>query len=67
MRAYINLVLKLLEEFDEFSISLIPRERNNIADSLANSASLFKIPIYHNKKYQIQVKHRPSIPDNVKN
>ena len=67
MRAYKNLVLELLEEFDEYTISLIPREQNNIADSLANSASLFKILIYPNKRYEIQVKHRPSIPNNVKN
>ena len=68
MRSYRNLVLELLEEFDEYIISLIPREQNNIVDLLASSASLFKIPIYPNKEYQIQVKHRPSaIPDNVKN
>ena len=60
-------MLELLEEFDEYTISLIPREQNSIVDSLASSACLFKIPIYPNKEYQIQVKHRPSIPDNVKN
>ena len=67
MRAYKNLVLELLEEFDEFTISLIMREHNSIADSLAISISLFKITIYPNKKYEIQVKQRPSIPDNFKN
>ena len=66
MRAYINFVLELLEEFGEFNISLIPREHNCIADSLANSSSIFKIPIYPKKKYEIQVKHKPSIPNNVK-
>ena len=67
MRSYRNLVLELLKEFDEYTILLIPREQNNIVDSLANSSSLFKIPIYPNKAYKIQVKHRPYIPDNVKN
>ena len=67
MRSYKNLFLELLEEFDEFSISLTPREHNSIAGSLANSTSIFQIPIYPNKKYEIQLKHRPSIPDNVKN
>ena len=67
MTAYRNLVLELLEEFDEYTISLIPREQNNRVDSLANSASLFKMPIYPNKRYEIQVKHKPSILDNVKN
>ena len=45
MRSYRNLVLELLEEFDEYSISLIPREQYSIVDSLASLASLFKIPI----------------------
>ena len=67
MRSYRNWVLELLEEFDEYTISLIPMEQNNIADSLASLASLFKIPIYPNKEYQIQVKYRPSIHDNAKN
>ena len=68
MRSYRNLVLELLlEEFDEYTISLIPSKENSIADLLASSASLFKIPVYPNKEYQIQVKHRSSIPDNVKN
>ena len=67
MRSYKTLVLELLEEFYEHTISLIPREQNSIVDSLASSTSLFKIPIYPNKRYEIQVKHRPSIPDNVKN
>ena len=56
-----------MEEFDEFTISIIPRGQNDIADSLATSASIFKIPIFPNKKYEVQVKHRPSIPHNVKN
>ena len=65
--AYINLVLELPEEFHEYTISLIPREQNHIANSLANSASVFKIPLYPNKRYEIQVKHMTSILYNVKN
>ena len=47
-------------------MSLIPREKNVIADALATLASVFKIPIYPNRKYEIEVKHRQSILDNVK-
>ena len=47
------MALELLEEFDEQTISLIPREQNSIAGSLASSNSLFKIPIYPNKRYEI--------------
>ena len=32
----------------------------------AISSSLFKIPIHPNKKYGIEVKHRPAVPDNLK-
>jgi hypothetical protein len=37
-----------------------------IVDALATSTSVFKIPIHPNKKYEIEVKHRPSVPDNIK-
>ena len=45
---------------------IVPREQNVIANALGASTSLFKIPIYQNKKYEIQVKHRPTVPDNLK-
>ena len=35
------------------------------ADSLAVAASLIQIPENPKEKYQIEVRHRPSIPDNV--
>jgi hypothetical protein len=44
---------------------VIPRGKNLIADTLATSASVFKIPIFPNKKYEIEVKHRPTVPDNI--
>jgi hypothetical protein len=66
MRAFRNLVLDLPEFFSKYNISLVPREQNPITDSLATSTSIFKIPIYPNKKYEIEVKHRQTIPDNVK-
>ena len=37
-----------------------------MADSLATAASNFKIPIFSNKKFEIHVKHRPSVPDNFR-
>ena len=36
-----------------------------IVDTLLTSASVFKIPIHPNKKYEVEVKHRLAIPDNV--
>ena len=66
MRSYRNLVLELLENFTEFTFFFIPRDQNTIVDALDTSASVFKILIYPNKNYEIQVKHRPAIPDNIK-
>jgi hypothetical protein len=60
------LALDLLEGFSEYELSAIPREKNHIVDALANSALVFKIPIFPNKKYEIKVKHRLAVPDNIK-
>jgi hypothetical protein len=45
---------------------VIPKGKNQIANALATSSSVFKIPIFPNKKYEIEVKHRPEVPDNIK-
>ena len=45
---------------------MIPREKNFIVDALDTSALVFKIPIFPNRGYEIEVKHRPTVPDNVK-
>ena len=49
-----------------FDISYIPRAMNNLADSLVVSAGVFIPPMPPKLNYQIQVKYRPSITDNVK-
>jgi hypothetical protein len=66
LRAYRNIVLDLLEEFSEYSLSMIPRGQNQIVDALATSTSIFKIPIFPNKGYEIEVKHKPTVPSNIK-
>jgi len=67
MRAYINAVLDMIENFTEYNIYVIPRSQNNIVDSLAIVASNFKLPVYPSIKYDIEVRHVPIIPDNVEN
>lgn len=44
----------------------IPRDENITYESLATLSSIFRILFYPNKKCEIEVKHRPSIPDNSK-
>ena len=55
-----------LRFFSALNITAIPRYQNMHVDSLAVSASSFKIPDKMFVQYQILVKYRPSIPDNIK-
>ena len=66
MRSYRNVAMDLIECFEECNFNLIPRLQNCIIDSLATSAVVFKVPMHPSGKYEVEVKHRPSIPDNVK-
>jgi ribonuclease HI len=66
LRAYRNLVLDLLEEFPECNLSTIPREQNQVVDALATSTTVFKVPIFPEKRYKVEVKYRPAVPDNMK-
>jgi ribonuclease HI len=67
LRSYRNELWDLVDSFfSTFNISFIPREENTLADSLAASASNFKVPLPPKFRYDVEVKYRPSIPDNVK-
>ena len=66
MRQYRNDVLDILRMFLEYTLSVVPRSQNLIVDSLAIVARNFKIPIFSNKKFEIHVKHQPSVPDNLR-
>ena len=52
--------------FLAFNITFVHRDLNQQADSLAFVASNFKTSMFPNLKFQIEVRHRPSIPDNIK-
>ena len=66
LKAYREEVWKLRDSFMFFELSYIPRDLNHLADSLAISASLFVPPSPPKLSYDIQVKYKPSLPDNVK-
>jgi ribonuclease HI len=67
LRSYKNEVWDLVDSFfSAFNISFIPREKNTLAYSLVASASNFKVPLPPKFRYNVEVKYRPSIPDNVK-
>jgi hypothetical protein len=67
LRSYKNEVWSLIDNFFlAFNISFIQREENTSADSLAVSASLLKVPLLPMVEYDVEIKYRPSISDNVK-
>ena len=65
LKAYRDEVWRLKDSFDHFCISHIPRVKNQLADSLAVSPSMFIPPMPPRLVYEVQVKYRPSLPDNV--
>jgi ribonuclease HI len=67
LRNYRNEVWDLIDNFFlAFNISFIPRGENTLADSLAVSASLLKFPLPPMTKNDVDIRYRPSMPDNVK-
>jgi len=64
MRAYRNAVLDILKLFSEYTLTCVPRIQNTIDDTLAKAASSLKIPTNSSNKFEIHVKHRPTISDN---
>jgi hypothetical protein len=68
LRSYRNEVWDLIDSFfSAFNISFVPQEKNIVVNYLATSASSFKVPLPPKLRYDVEVKCRPSIPDNVKN
>jgi hypothetical protein len=66
LKAYRDEVLRAIHDFADFKISYVPRAMNELVDSLIVSACAFIPPLPHKLNYEIQVKYRPSLPDNVK-
>ena len=52
--------------FLAFNITSITRDSNQQVDSLGVSTSGFKVPMQQRLKYEIELKYRSSILDNVK-
>ena len=52
--------------FSEHRVMVIPKIQNKIENYLAKTIENFKICVYSNKKYKIEVVNTPSILDNSK-
>jgi hypothetical protein len=67
LRNYRNEVWDLIDNFFlAFKISFIPRGENTSDDSLVVSAIFLKVPLPPMVKYDVEIKYRPLVPDNVK-
>ena len=66
MRSYQNVAKDIIEFFEECNFSLIPRVQNCVANSLATSMAAFKFLMNPVGKYEIEVRHRTSVLDNLK-
>ena len=67
LKVYRNEVWDMIDNlFIAFNISFIPRDHNQTADSLALAATHFRIPKQTQLKYHIEVRYRPSVPNNIK-
>jgi ribonuclease HI len=66
LRDYKNNVLDFLEFFIDYDLSSIPKDENIIVDRLATSASTCKIPFRPSRKYIVEVKNIPVVPNNIK-
>jgi ribonuclease HI len=67
LRTYRNCAWDLMENFfSSIKVHFIPRTENLHADALAKAASTFSPPTYVKLKYHIEIRYKPSIPDNVR-
>jgi len=67
LRSYRNEAWDLVDNlFLAFNISFIPREENASSDFLAVTASLLEIPMPPTFRSDVEIKYRPSVPENVK-
>ena len=67
LKNYINEVWDLIEHFfSALNLNYVSREENEMANSLAITASNFKFPLDVKALYDVKIKNRPSIPENIK-
>jgi len=65
-RAYRGPTIDILNTFLETHLAKIPRKHNLHAHSLATFASTCKLLFEPNHQFTAEIRHRPTIPDNVK-
>lgn len=67
LRAYRGAAMEIINTFLESELTKIPRKHNLHAHSLTTFASTCKLPFEPNHHFTAEIKHKPAVPDNVKN
>jgi len=67
LRGYRRAAIDILNTFLESQLTKISRSHNLHAHSLATFASTCKLPFEPNHHFTAEIKHRPAVPDNIKN
>jgi hypothetical protein len=67
LRTYRNCAWDLMENFfSSVNVHFIPRAENLHVDALAKAASTLSPPTTFKYKYHIEIRYKPSIPDNIR-
>jgi hypothetical protein len=66
LRSYRNATLDAHQCFTEIDFQVMPRGQNILADGLATSTTTCKIPFRPTRQYTVEVKCRPTVPDNIR-
>ena len=67
LRAYKGAAIQVLDTFLESQLTKISRELNLHSHSLLTFVSTWKMPFKPNHTFTAEIKHRPAVPDNIKN
>jgi hypothetical protein len=61
-------VHRLIEHFEAFNITVVPRTKNTLVDSLATAASrLSPLEDYEASRFTVELLYKPSVPNNISN
>lgn len=66
MREHRDVLLEFLDYFIEYSLSTILRDQNIFPDDIYTSTSTCRLPFRPTCPYTVEVKNRPTIPDNIR-
>jgi ribonuclease HI len=68
LRNYQQEVHRLIEHFEAFNITTVPRTKNTLVDSLATAASrLSSLEDYEASRFTVELLYKPSVPNNIYN